>query len=71
MPLSTVTACIFQQGSWQGQCDRLLQGSKGVLDVSMLVCSPIRAAAATEGRLELHFETNFKKDMGGRDFFGP
>lgn len=37
----------------------------------MLVCSPIRAAAATEGRLELHFEINFKKDMGGQDFFGP
>lgn len=37
----------------------------------MLVCCPIRAAAVTERTLELHSQTNFKKDMGGWGFFGP
>lgn len=62
MPLSIATACIFQQGSWQG--------SKGCAGCQ--ACSyAVRAAAVTEGRVELHFETNFKKDMGGWGFFGP
>lgn len=45
------------------------KAAKGVLDVSMLVCCPVRAV--TEGRLELHFKTNFKKYMGSWGCFGP